>query len=204
MNTIQPGGLAAKEIKRLLKRGELIITPILDAELQIGRSSFDVRLGDEFIAMKRTTTSGLDIQHVKEIKRQIGEYQIKRRIEPFSRNGLVIHPGQIILASTLEYFVFPKYLIAYLIGRSSWGRLGLIVATATFIDPGYKGVIILELVNSGEMPITLYPGLRIAQLVFHKTTSPVPEGYRGKYLLQTGPMFSRIYDESEIELFINE
>ena len=83
-----------------------------------------------------------------------------------------------------------------MIGRSSWGRLGLIIATATAVSPCFKGSITLELVNLGEAPLVLYPGVRIAQLVVHTV-----EGigtYEGRYTCPTGPEFSRIYLDKEM------
>src|SRR5439155_26160938 len=81
----------------------------------------------------------------------------------------IIHPGQLVLGATLEYLSLPKTVAASVEGRSSWGRLGLIIATACSVAPGFKGCITLELVNDGEVPLVLYPGVRIAQLIFHRT-----------------------------------
>lgn len=96
-----------------------------------------------------------------------------------------------------EYLSLPKGLTATVEGRSSWGRLGLIIATACNVDPGFKGCLTLELVNNGEAPLVLYPGVRIAQLVFHRAEG---EGYYrgGKYDCPVGPQFSRIGDDKEI------
>ena len=81
--------------------------------------------------------------------------------------SLIIHPHQFILAATLEYIRLPPDLMSYVIGRSTWGRLGLIVATAVGIQPGFAGTLTLELRNLGETPLTLYPGQAIGQLFFH-------------------------------------
>ena len=89
----------------------------------------------------------------------------------------------------------PPDLGAYVVGRSSWGRIGLIVATAIMVQPGYAGTLTLELVNEGEAPIRLYPGLRIAQLAVHElSTETEPYARKGaKYLAPTGPQVSRLH-----------
>jgi len=79
--------------------------------------------------------------------------------------------------------------MCYVAGKSSWGRMGLIIATATKVDPGFKGCITLEILNEGEVPITLYPGLPIAQLVFHLASKD--DGYEGAYDCPIGPEFPR-------------
>lgn len=196
---LTPGAaLSGEGIRVLLESGVLEVTPILDLEKQLGRASLDVRLGDEFIAMHRAELDCLDPRDYKPEK--IRQYQYKGRVRPYSGDPIVLHPGQLIIGSTLEYFRMPLDVMGYLIGRSSWGRLGLLVATATFIDPGFKGVIVLELVNDGEIPLALYPGIRIAQLVFHKIDTKVEE-YAGKYAVQTKPMFSDVLREPDLHLF---
>jgi dCTP deaminase len=92
---------------------------------------------------------------------------------PFGKS-IVLHPQKFVLGCTLEYVRVPEGHVAYVIGRSSWGRLGLVVATAIGIHPGYSGCITLELRNLGETPIVLYPGQTIAQVFVHRV-----EGARG-------------------------
>jgi dCTP deaminase len=91
-----------------------------------------------------------------------------RQYIPMGR-GIVIHPHQFILATTLEYIRLPYDLMSYVVGRSTWGRLGLIVATAIGIHSLFAGSLTLELRNLGETPLKLYPGEAIAQLFFHST-----------------------------------
>jgi deoxycytidine triphosphate deaminase len=147
--------------------------------------------------MHRAELAALAPRKLPYEREQIRQYQYKGRVRPFSGKGITLHPGQLIIGTTLEYFKMPLDVMGYVIGRSSWGRLGLIVATATFIDPGFRGVIVLELVNDGEVPLALYPGIRIAQLVFHMIDAKVEE-YAGKYALQTRPMFSEVSRESDL------
>jgi len=193
------GVISKKEITEYLNQKKLIISPMLDAEIQIGRCSVDIRLGNEFITTKETQLSVLDVRDRENLKNNIMQYQEKIRIgygEPF-----ILHPREFVLGASLEYVSLPLDLMAYVVGRSSWGRLGLVIATATLIDPGFKGVITLELANIGKVPLKLYPCLRIAQLVFHKLSSET-EGYSGQYLTSTGPKFSEIYDDKELPYII--
>jgi len=97
----------------------------------------------------------------------------------------------------------PGDLEAQVEGRSSWARLGLIIATATTVEPGFKGVITLELSNVGTIPLVLRPGVRIAQLVFHEAHPALRNAYSGrdKYLFPIGPEFSRLGNDSDSHLF---
>jgi len=174
----------------------ITISPILDKRTQIGRCSVDLRLGNEFIVTKETQLAILDVADSKNLKENIMQYQEKIRIDYGS--PFILHPREFVLGASFEYVSLPLDLMAYVVGRSSWGRLGLVIATATLIDPGFKGVITLELANIGKVPLKLYPCLRIAQLVFHKLSSNLTEGYDGQYSISTGPKFSEIYNDKEI------
>jgi len=118
----------------------------------------------------------------------------------------MLHPNQFIIGSTLEYIKLPNDVFAHIIGRSSWGRLGLIIATATLIHPGFAGVVTLELTNVGEVPISLFPGLRIAQISFHKCDFflETDESEPGKYFGSTGPSFSEIYKDRDLVIIERE
>ena len=188
--------LAKDKLLMLLNKKVLVVTPLLNPE-QVQDSSIDVRLGNEFIVIRKTRLSCLDLKKRDVFGQQLHRYQARTRIE-FGKE-VILHPGQLVLGATLEYIRLPDNLAAYVIGRSSWGRMGLVIATATAIAPGYCGTPTLEIVNLGEVPIPVYPGLRIAQLVFHKT-----EGhgtYTGKYAGTTGPGFSRIYEDPELDFW---
>ncbi len=87
--------------------------------------------------------------------------------------------------------------MGYVIGKSSWGRAGLIVATATKVDPGFKGCITLEIINEGESPIVVYPGLPIAQLVLHNIEPPLENEYCGNYKFSVGPVFPDFTEKSK-------
>lgn len=198
--------LTRDELKRRLfgphKSGEksLVVTPLLDIEQQIGDASIDVRLGNEFIIIRHTNLPSVDPTARNNIQAEIGQYQERIRIGFGER--FVLQPRQLVLGSTLEYVALPPDLTAQVIGRSSWGRLGLIIATATAVAPGFKGVITLELVNEGQVPLILYPGVVIAQLIFEETTGDT--SYKGRYNYPTGPQFSRIHEDNDMEFWGNK
>ncbi|WXG40688.1 MAG: dCTP deaminase [Candidatus Freyarchaeum deiterrae] len=181
-----------------LKR--LVITPIIRHETQIAHGSIDLRLGTEFIITKRTKYHLLDPLQ-EDVESQIEQYQDKIYIG--YKGKLILQPHQFVLGSTLEYIRLPNDLLGYVIGRSSWGRVGLIIATATMVGPGFAGSLTLELVNLGEADLALYPGTRIAQLVLH-TLDQEDAGYiskpESKYIGAVGPEFSKIYTDREWKL----
>lgn len=198
--TINDSDILSEEelYKRIYEENEelkITITPLLKPSDQISSTSVDVRLGTEFVIFKRRNVSLLD-PIADDITQKIGEYQERIYIPPGKK--LYLHPRQFVLGCTLEYVSLPCDVLAYVTGRSSWGRLGLMIATATAIHPNYKGIITLELANLGDAPIALYPGIRVAQLIFHKcskTTIKKPS----KYFMSVRPSFARVYEEPERE-----
>jgi len=166
----------------------LIVTPLLSGD-QLRGGSVDVRLGQEFILMKRSAKGPID---PLEMEQDPEDYQERVRV-PIG-DKMILHPNQLVLGATFEFLQVPRDLMAYVIGRSSWGRLGLIVATAIMVSPGYRGSLTLELANLGDTPVYLYPGTRVAQLVFH-TLTDVGVAYPqqgGKYTGPVGPEFSKL------------
>lgn len=144
----------------------LVISPILnwDTQLKPGGSSVDVRLGQRFRVPRRTKIDRLD--HLSDSYMENVE-QYKDVYHVLVGDYFVLHPRQFVLGNTLEWIHLPESLAAYVIGRSSWGRDGLVIATATGVHPRYSGVLTLEITNLGEIPVRLYPGLTIAQLFIH-------------------------------------
>jgi dCTP deaminase len=156
-----------------LRDGSLVIEPLEDLDVQVQPASVDLRLGSEF---RGPGASEVEVASIARPR--------------------VLARGEMLLGTTLERVVIPHDLVARVEGRSSVGRLGLLVhATAGFVDPGFEGQITLELVNLGPQPITLEPGVRICQLTLHLLTSPASRPYgvaRGsKYAGQRGPTSSR-------------
>lgn len=176
----------------------LTITPLINKEIQINEGSVDVRLGTEFIVSKRTNYS-LIYPLDENIDTLINVYQDRLYVKP--GNCLILHPNQFILGCTFEYVKFPKDLIGYVLGRSSWGRIGLVIATATFVNPGFAGVITLELTNLGNTPLSLYPGIRIAQLSLHNIADfeniDDDSIKHSKYFTAIRPEFSKIHKDDD-------
>jgi dCTP deaminase len=192
--------LAGENIRREMKKAPsedpLILVPLLE-ESQIGEASVDVRLGYEFIVLRKSSVQHIDPTRTGSWEADLHRYQERTRISLHDK--FVIHPGQLILGATLEYISLPRTLAASVEGRSSWGRLGLVIATASTIGPGFKGCITLELVNAGEVPLVLYPGIRIAQIVFHRIEGSAE--YKGKYDCPTGPEFTQIHRDTDISIW---
>ena len=178
------------------KSDPLVITPLLDPS-QVGAASIDLRIGHQFIVLQRSEVPHIDSSDLQTLKNSLFRTQRKVRIQ--TKQRFVLHPRQLVLAATLEYVSIPRDIAAMVEGRSSWGRLGLIIATACSVSPGFKGCITLELVNEGEVPVILRPGMRIAQLVCFN--SGKESNYResiAKYDCPTGPESSKIYADKEI------
>lgn len=162
----------------------IVITPLLDRK-QVQEASVDLRLGHEFIVFNHSTIGMIDPADHKKIKQRIHQYQHRERIR--RRSQFVLHPQQFALGATLEYVVVPAGIEATVAGRSTWGRTGLVIATATKVAPGFKGCITLELANEGVVPIVLRPGNLVVQIVFQETTGA--RKYSGRYRYPTGPAF---------------
>lgn len=169
----------------------LTITPLTLS--QIGPASVDLHLGNEFLVFRRVSLTHVDIHQDHILGKNVHQYQEKVRIGESER--FVIHPNQLVLGATREYVSLPSNLAAIIGGRSTWGRTGLIIATATQIAPGFKGCITLELVNEGEVPLVLRPGYCIAQLTL-LTTDGQTKSYPGRYQHQTGPEFPKFDKET--------
>ncbi|MEW5926631.1 MAG: dCTP deaminase [Gemmatimonadota bacterium] len=185
-------------ISRLVK-GDLIVTPILDPQIQIGPTSIDIRLGFEFEVFNTSKHPHLDPLDEKLLEQQLDDYTSKIHVPPLGR--FILHPDEFVLASTFEYFVLPSDLAGRLEGRSTWGRLGLqIHSTAGFVDPGFEGVLTFELRNAGKTPLTLLPGTRIAQICFYQTcTTAIPyiKKKNAKYYHMLGTSRSLFYRDPE-------
>lgn len=153
----------------------LIITPVPDLrELQkSGAAAIDVRLGTWFLVCRQTRVGLLDVyDDPSEIPNE--NMLARSYYVPFG-DGFVLHPKAFVLGVTLEWIRLPADLSAFVIGRSSWGRHGLIIATATGVHPGFTGCLTLELSNIGEIPITIKPGTTICQIFIQRVESGDPK-----------------------------
>jgi len=188
-------------------KNKIIVSPLIDFKNQIGPSSLDVRLGSDFRIFQSQRYTHIDsFQPKSRVEHDIKLYTSVVQIRPHPKyGGFVLHPGEFVLGSTLEFIALPSDIGARLEGRSSWGRLGLqIHATAGFIDPGFKGVPTLELMNTGKVPIILFVGLRVAQLAFQKLNSrsalPYQKRKGSKYGSKTSVLASLYYEDIEISM----
>ena len=188
--------LSDTDIRRRLDDGDLVIDPLDEPELQIQPASVDLRLGREFLEFERTNIPCIHPESEAEVAEYVTETVVPEGDE------FILHPGDFVLGTTVERVEIPRDLIAHVEGRSSLGRLAIVVhATAGLCDPGYQGQITLELSNLGAAPVALAPGMRISQLTFTELSSPAERPYgedRGsKYQGQSGPQASRIGGDRE-------
>ena len=183
--------LSDRTIKEELAAGRLIIEPLDEANIQ--PASIDLQLDRVFRIFRVTRRPFVDVRQPME---DLTELVTIEDEEPF-----IIQPGTFVLASTLESVTLPDDIVARVDGRSSLGRLGLLVhATAGYVDPGWTGKLTLELSNQSQMPIALYYGMKISQISFLRMSTPVDRPYgseslASKYQGQTGPTPSRIFQD---------
>ena len=188
--------LSDDDILARLADGDLVVDPIDDVDMQVQPASVDLRLGEEFLEFQRANISCIHPNRESEISEYVEETVVPEGEE------FILHPSDFVLGTTKERVAIPDDLVAHVEGRSSLGRLAVVVhATAGLADPGYEGQITLELSNLGTAPVALTPGMRISQLTFTRLTSPAARPYgaeRGsKYQGQSGPQASRIGDDPE-------
>lgn len=155
----------------------LVVGPLLEPTEQLAGSqaSIDVRLGCDFRLASAANINILDELADAPSNPFVDLPRLYTHLYIPLGGGVTIHPHQLILAHTLEYIRLPQDLMAYVVGRSSFGRLGLIIATAIGVHPVFYGPLTLEIRNLGEAPLRLYPGQTIAQLFFHELDTPKEE-----------------------------
>ena len=181
--------LSDRTIRRLIGEGRIGIDPFEDSLVQ--PSSVDVRVDRYFRVFRNARYPYIDVKEPMEGLTELVEID---ETEPF-----ILHPGELVLGSTLERVTLPDDLVARLEGKSSLGRLGLLIhSTAGFIDPGWDGHVTLELSNVANLPITIYYAMKIGQLSFVQMTEPAETPYGAsslgsKYKGQTGPTPSRYW-----------
>ncbi len=178
-------------IRRLLDAGRIAIEPLDPTFIQ--PASVDVRLGDVFLAFRRHAATDIDPWRANDA--------LMERVEVAEGQPFILHPGEFTLGTTLERLTLPDDIVARIEGKSSLGRLGLLIhATAGFVDPGWSnGQITLELSNVAPLPIRLWPGMKIAQLSFMQMDAPAERPYGhpelgSKYQGQSGPVASKYRD----------
>jgi dCTP deaminase len=164
------------EAERLIIRPQ----PAVDKLKESGAGSIDLRLGTWFQALPRSRVTHLDI--VDDPQSALNYANFARHYHvPFSKK-FILHPKDFVLGVTLEWIRLPGNLAGYVVGRSSWGRRGLIIATAAGVHPGFTGCLTLELTNVGEIPIALEPGMPICQLFLHETKGKTEIAHSSRYI----------------------
>jgi dCTP deaminase len=182
--------LSDRSLREAIAAGRLVIEPLDDDAIQ--PSSIDVRLDNRFRVFYTARHPYIDVKQPMD--------DLTELVEVKPDDAFILHPGEFVLGSTLEQVGIPPDLAARLEGKSSLGRLGLMThSTAGFLDPGFVGHVTLELSNVANLPITLYPGMRIGQIAVFQLTTPAerPYGSRGvgsKYQGQRGPTPSRYWE----------
>lgn len=185
--------LSDVDIHRYIERGKIRVTPELPPE-QFGSCSIDLRLGSEFSIFEHSRHPYIDVREKTAIQDLMRTVIVKPG-EPF-----VLQPREFALAITEETLELDDDVLGRLEGRSSLGRIGIIVhGTAGLFDPGWRGKATLELSNLGIMPVALYPGMRICSFTFEQLSSPVSVPYYkkagNKYAGQTQPLASKLTAE---------
>lgn len=182
--------LSDKDIHKRIKAGEIVVKPFVKAQLQ--PASYDLRLHRNFRIFSSISVTHIDVKK---------PFEVTELVKVGKGGEFIIHPGEFVLAATEEWIKLPNDLLGILEGRSSLGRLGLIVhATAAFIPPGSRGHFTFEVSNISSLPVKLYAGMRVAQLAFVRMSSPVavPYGKKrlgSKYQDQEPPTPSRIWKD---------
>ncbi|MDO8627844.1 MAG: dCTP deaminase [Candidatus Diapherotrites archaeon] len=185
--------LSDTDIKKFLKEKKLGIEGV--KEEHIGPSNVDLCLGNEFKVFDNSRLTHIDL------RKPIPD-NLMKTILIEDEKDFVIHPGEFVLGVTREYVKLPADLMGRLDGRSSLGRLGLIVhSTAGIVHPGFEGQLVLEMANLSNLPIALYPGMKICQINFEKLSSPAENPYNkkagSKYVGQRGTQTSKISQDSK-------
>jgi len=182
--------LSDRTLHEQIEAGRIVIDPFDPSCVQ--PSSIDVKIGNLFRVFRNHTAAVIDVKENQE--------DLTELISIPEDGVFMLHPGEFVLGSTLERIAVPDDLVGRVDGKSSLGRLGLIIhSTAGFIDPGFDGHITLELTNIATLPITLYPNMKIGQISYMHMTTPAEHPYgsgaRGsKYQGQRGPTPSRYWE----------
>ena len=182
--------LSDRDIKEALMSGKIVVENLPDERIQAGW--VDLSLGNEFRMFKATSQPYIDVRDPTDHTESI----------VIDDKPFIMHPNEFVLGQVRERIKLPNDIAAYVDGRSSLGRIGIVVhVTSGFVDPGFSGRLVLEMTNVGKMPVALHAGMRICKLVFFKLSSPAEKPYfmrkDAKYMDQDSNMGSRIHREFE-------
>ena len=188
--------LSDRDIKKKLEAGAIRINPPPDLSLQLGSCSIDLRLGKTFRIFEHSKHAFIDPFDPNRSS------EVTKLISVLNKEPFILHPNDFVLATTIESFELADDLVGRLEGRSSLGRLGIVVhSTASIFEPGWKGKVVMELGNLGRMPVALYPGMRVCALTFEELSSPAETPYHqkkgAKYVNQKYPDASKIFSDKK-------
>lgn len=186
--------LSDLDIKEYLKQGKIKITPKPDLKTQLGSCSLDLRLGNIFRVYNHSSVAVIDPFDEKMMDKLTSIEHVSKE------EAFILHPGEFVLGVTEEFIKLPDDLSGRLEGRSSIGRLGVVIhSTSANIEAGFRGQITLELANMGRIPVKLYPGMRICSISFDTLSTPAQVPYYkkkgAKYLDEKEPGISKIAEE---------
>jgi dCTP deaminase len=181
--------LSDRSIAEAIRSGRIVIDPYDETCVQ--PSSVDLHIDRSFRVFRNSRKTFIDVRQ--------DQADLTELVEVAGEEPFILHPGEFVLGATLERVALPADLVARLEGKSSLGRLGLVIhSTAGFVDPGFDGHLTLELSNVSTLPITLYPGMKVGQISFQELSTPADRPYgaeRGShYQGQRGPTPSRFHE----------
>ena len=185
--------LSDRDIRAEIAAGRIVIDPYTPEAVQ--PSSIDLHLDHRFRVFRNSRYPYIDVR--------AEQPELTELVEIGAEEPFILHPGEFVLGSTFERVELPNDLVARLEGKSSLGRLGLLIhSTAGYVDPGWEGNLTLELSNVANLPITLYDGMKIGQISFQRLSSPVEVGYGdasigSKYRGQRDPTASLYHRDFE-------
>lgn len=185
--------LSDRDIRAEIEAGRIVIDPFIPEAVQ--PSSVDLHLDRRFRVFRNSRYPYIDVR--------ADQPELTELVEIGGDDPFILHPGEFVLGSTLERVQLPNDLVARLEGKSSLGRLGLLIhSTAGYVDPGWEGNLTLELSNVANLPITLYDGMKIGQISFQRLSSPAEVGYGdasigSKYRGQRDPTASLYHRDFE-------
>ncbi len=185
--------LSDRDIRAEIAAGRIVIDPFIPEAVQ--PSSVDLHLDRRFRVFRNSRYPFIDVR--------ADQPELTELVEIGGDDPFILHPGEFVLGSTLERVELPNDLVARLEGKSSLGRLGLLIhSTAGYVDPGWEGNLTLELSNVANLPITLYDGMKIGQISFQRLSSPAEVGYGdasigSKYRGQRDPTASLYHRDFE-------
>jgi dCTP deaminase len=184
--------LSDKSIRQEISAGRIVVDPIDPADIQ--PSSVDLHLGDDFQVFRNSRYPYID-----PAREQVG---LTERVFASVEEPFVLHPGEFALGTTVELIGLPDDIVGRLEGKSSLGRLGLLIhSTAGYVDPGWQGRLTLELSNVANLPIVLTPGMKIGQISFSQMTTPVERPYGHPEL---GSKYQGQYDATPSKMHLNK